>query len=53
MMALAKDVEEGTTSAPRVNERKQSGTYYFNTKRLQTSLTLSGLKGGKLSLEIM
>ena len=31
-MVVAKDVEERTTSAPRVNERKQTGTQNFNTK---------------------
>jgi hypothetical protein len=32
MMVVAKDVEERTTSAPRVNERKQTGTQNFNTR---------------------
>jgi len=31
-MVVAKDVEERTTAAPRVNERKQTGTQNFNTR---------------------
>jgi hypothetical protein len=32
MIVVAKDVKERTTSAPRVNERKQTGTQNFNTR---------------------
>ena len=32
MMVVTKDVEERTTSTPRVNERKQTGTQNFNTR---------------------
>jgi len=31
-MVVAKDVEERTTSTPRVNERKQTETQNFNTR---------------------
>jgi hypothetical protein len=31
-MIVTKDVEERTTSTPRVNERKQTGTQNFNTR---------------------